>query len=61
MEKRLSCKDAGVDCDFVICAKTEDEIFKKAKQHAKEAHGMSDIPKDLYVKARSAIRDVENC
>ena len=60
-KKSLSCRDVGTDCDFVICAKTEDEIFEKAKQHAKEVHSMSEIPKDLYDKARSAIRDVERC
>ncbi len=61
MEKSLSCRDVGVDCDFVICAKTEDEIFKGAKEHAKKKHNMSEIPKDLYDKARSAIREVEHC
>lgn len=61
MEKSLSCRDAGADCDFVICAKTEDEIFEKAKQHAKEVHNMSEIPKDLFDKVRSAIREVERC
>jgi len=61
MAKSLSCKDVGSDCDFSVCAKTEDEIFAKVKEHAKQAHHMSDIPKDLYDKARSAIRDVERC
>jgi len=61
MKKSLSCRDVGADCDFTICAKTEDEIFEKAKQHAKEVHNMSEIPKDLYDKVRSAIRDVERC
>lgn len=61
MKKSLSCMDVGVDCDFSMCANTEDEIFKKAKKHAKEAHNMDEIPKDLYDKARSAIRDVESC
>jgi predicted small metal-binding protein len=61
MKKSLSCRDVGADCDFVICAKTENEIFKKAKDHAKKEHGIKEIPKDLYEKARSAIRDVERC
>jgi predicted small metal-binding protein len=61
MEKRLSCRDVGVDCDFVACAKTEDEIFEKAKEHAKKEHNMSEIPKELYDKARSAIREVDRC
>ncbi len=61
MEKRLSCRDVGTDCDFVACGKTEEEIFQKAAEHAKSEHNMSEIPKDLYEKARLAIRDVEKC
>ena len=61
MEKRLSCRDVGVDCDFFACGKTEEEIFQKASEHARKDHNMSEIPKDLYEKARSAIRDVEKC
>ena len=61
MKISLNCRDVGADCDFTICAKTEDELFKKAKEHARKEHNMSEIPKDLYDKARSAIRDVERC
>jgi predicted small metal-binding protein len=61
MEKRLSCRDVGVDCDFVACGKSEEEIFRKAAKHAKTDHHMSEIPKELYDKARSAIREVERC
>jgi predicted small metal-binding protein len=61
MEKRLSCRDVGADCDFVACGKTEDELFQKTAEHARTAHNMNEIPKDLYEKARSAIRDVHKC
>jgi predicted small metal-binding protein len=61
MEKRLSCRDVGADCDYVICGKTEKEIFEKAAEHAKSAHNMNEIPKELYDKARSAIREVKQC
>ena len=61
MEKRLSCRDVGADCDFVACGKTEEEIFQKASEHGKKDHGMSEIPKELYDRARSAIRDVQQC
>jgi predicted small metal-binding protein len=61
MEKRLSCRDVGADCDFVACGKTEEELFQKAAAHAKEAHNMKEIPKDLYDKARAAIREVQHC
>jgi predicted small metal-binding protein len=29
MKKRLGCRDVGVDCDFVACGKTEEEVFQK--------------------------------
>jgi predicted small metal-binding protein len=61
MEKRLSCRDVGTDCDFVACGKTEEEIFQKAAEHGKAEHNMSEIPKELYEKARAAIRDVQKC
>ena len=61
MEKRLSCRDVGADCDFVACGKSEEEIFHKATQHARTDHNMNEIPKELWDKARLAIRDVEHC
>ena len=61
MEKRLSCRDVGTDCDFVACGKTEEEIFQKASEHARKDHNMSEIPEELEEKARSVIRDVEHC
>jgi predicted small metal-binding protein len=51
----------GSHCDFVACGKTEEEIFEKAREHARAEHNMNEIPKDLYDKARSAIRDVDRC
>jgi predicted small metal-binding protein len=55
MEKVLRCRDVGSDCDFVIHAKTEEEIFKKASDHAKKVHHMNEVPKELMEKARAAI------
>ena len=61
MEKRLSCRDVGVDCDFFACGKTEDEVMQKAADHARTSHNMSEISKEVHDKVRSAIRDVERC
>ena len=61
MAKRLSCRDAGVDCDFIACANTEEELFEKAADHARKDHGMSEISQELYDKAKSAIREVQQC
>lgn len=59
--KSVSCRDAGADCDFTICAKTEEELFRKAADHARKEHNMSEIPKDVQEKVRSAIREVQQC
>ncbi len=61
MMKKLSCRDVGVDCDFTICAKTEEELFEKGYEHGRTVHNMSEIPKETEDKIRSAIRDVEKC
>ncbi len=59
--KSVSCRDAGADCDFTICAKTEEELFQKAADHARKEHNMNEIPKDVQEKVRSAIREVRQC
>jgi AhpD family alkylhydroperoxidase len=55
LEMELSCRDVGVDCDFVARGKTEEEIFKKAAEHGKKAHNMKEISPELLEKARAAI------
>jgi AhpD family alkylhydroperoxidase len=57
-EKELRCRDVGADCDYVVRGKTEEEIFRKASEHAKKSHGMKEISPELMEKARSAIRSV---
>jgi predicted small metal-binding protein len=61
MEKRLSCRDVGTDCDFVACGKTEEEVLRIGAEHARTHHHMTEISKEMQEKARSAIRDVEKC
>jgi AhpD family alkylhydroperoxidase len=57
-EKELRCRDVGADCDYVVRGKTEEEIFRKAAEHATIAHGMNEITPELMEKARAAIRGV---
>jgi predicted small metal-binding protein len=55
--KTLTCRDVGVDCDFVAQGQTEEEVMDKATQHARKDHGFEDIPPELREKARAAIHD----
>ena len=57
MPKVISCKDAGVDCDFVARGETEEELFRNALEHGWTFHGMKEIPKDLQEKMRKLIRE----
>jgi predicted small metal-binding protein len=57
MPKVVNCKDAGVECDFVIRGETEQEILQQAADHARTAHNMSEIPPEVAQKLRGAIRD----
>jgi predicted small metal-binding protein len=55
--KVLSCRAVGVDCDWVGKGNTVDEVMAKAKEHAKQAHGMTEIPPEMVAKAKAAIKD----
>jgi len=55
MELEFSCRDVGVDCDYLIHGQTEEELFKNAAAHGKSAHRMDQIPPEVMEKARSAI------
>jgi len=57
MAKVLKCRDVGMDCNFEVRAKTEEEILKKAAEHAKTVHNMKEITKEVVEKVRAAIRD----
>lgn len=57
MAKTIHCRDAGVDCDFVVRGETEEELFRNALEHGRKEHGMTEIPDDLKAKMRTLIRD----
>jgi predicted small metal-binding protein len=55
MELWVSCRDVGVDCDYVAHGRTEEELFKNAAEHGKSAHQMEQIPPEIVEKVRAAI------
>jgi len=57
MSKVIRCRDAGVDCDFVVRGETEEELFRKALEHGRAEHGMTEISKDLKEKMRKLVRE----
>ena len=57
MAKIVSCRDVGVDCDFIAQGATEEEVLMNCAVHARKDHGMEEIPAELVEKVRGAIRD----
>ena len=41
----VSCREVGMDCDYVCKGETEEEIMKNAEGHAMKDHGYK--PEDL--------------
>lgn len=57
MAKVVSCRDVGVDCDFVARGETEQDILRQTAEHARTAHNITEIRAELAEKVRGAIRD----
>jgi predicted small metal-binding protein len=58
MAKIIECAqvDPSSGCKHVIRGNTDDEVLKKAMEHAKE-HGIRETTPELVLKAQAAIRD----
>jgi predicted small metal-binding protein len=56
--KSINCRDVGVDCDFEARGETAEEVMQKCAEHARTAHGMTEIPAEVQAKVRAAMRDV---
>ena len=57
MTKVLKCNDLNPGCTFEARGNTDEDVLKKAAEHAKTAHNIKEMPLGVLDKARSAIRD----
>jgi predicted small metal-binding protein len=55
--KTFGCKDIGMNCDWKVEAKTDEEIVREVKQHAQNAHNINTMSDELMKKIRSRIRE----
>lgn len=40
MVKKVSCREAGYDCDFEVQSENESEVVEFTRRHAERTHGM---------------------
>ncbi len=58
MAKMLECDkvDPSSGCHYIVRGETEEEVLKKAGEHAKE-HGIREITPDLIERVKANIHD----
>jgi predicted small metal-binding protein len=56
--KAIKCRDVGVNCDYEARGNTNEEVLKNLAEHARSEHNMKEIPAELQMKARAAIKDI---
>jgi predicted small metal-binding protein len=56
--KILHCSDAGFDCKAVVRANTEEEVLKKAAEHAQTVHGVTLTP-EMAAQIKTLIKEEE--
>lgn len=52
----FKCSDIGMQCGFEVKTNTEAELMPLIAFHAKESHGIEQIPEELLIKVKGAIR-----
>ena len=58
MEKRLTCRAMGLNCDYTIHGESEEEIVRTIADHLKKVHAIA-WTEELRAKAGDLIRLVE--
>ena len=56
---KISCRDAGVDCDFEARGASFEEVMQLCADHGAKEHNMKAFGPDLYRKMRSCMKTVE--
>ncbi len=46
-----------MNCGWEASASNVEELMQKIAEHAREAHGITEIPQDLVEKVKSAIKE----
>lgn len=57
MAKVVNCRDVGFDCDGVVRADSTNEALQMVAQHAKEAHGIDEVPAEVVDKVLEVMKD----
>jgi predicted small metal-binding protein len=57
---QISCRDAGVDCDFQARASSLEEVMQLCADHGIQEHGMKGFGPELYIKMQRCVKTLED-
>ena len=52
----ISCRNAGVDCDFEARAATMDELMQICAEHGARDHNMKGFGPELFLKMKQCVQ-----
>ena len=55
----ISCRDAGVDCDFQARGSSLEEVMQLCADHAIQKHNMKGFGPELYTKMRRCVKTLD--
>ena len=55
--KEFKCGDVVPGCETVISGETDEEILQEVAAHAREAHGMDEVPPEVQDTVRASITE----
>ncbi len=58
MAKELRCAELMPGCNFVATGATDDDVLRKAAQHAKDKHSVKELTADFTKKVKEAIHTI---
>ena len=53
--KQFRCGDVVPGCETTIQAESEDQILEQVAEHARDEHGMDEVPPEVQEKVRASI------
>ena len=56
--KEFSCGAVVPGCAATFTAETEQQLMEQVAAHAKEEHGMDEVPDEVVAKVRENVREV---
>jgi predicted small metal-binding protein len=56
--KEWSCSNIVPECDWKYGAESEEEILTSAAAHARDTHGMDEVPPEIVDRIRATIVEV---